>query len=927
MPAIDTICLVHHSHTDLGYTHDPVTVWEMHRRFVDGAVDAAERDLDRDAATNPDAFKWTFENTAPLLHWLEHAGDRQVERLKALERAGRLEVTGMFLNLTPLASPAVYAESLRPLERLRRDYGLTIRHAMTDDVNGHNWTLTDALLDHGIEATAVSSNDYCGGHPPGRPNIFRWQTPSKRELLTLNAWHYHTGNYAGIGPGPTEQFHRDWPILRAKLDAADWPFPFCLLQVTHQFGDNGTADFELCDFVRRWNAERRGDEPELRFATPAEFWDKVRAAGTGGLETRRGEWSDYWNFGSGSSARATALSRENEARLLVGDALFALLGPLGLHDAQPDGIPGRPPGPLLSRLADFRRRGWHNLAVWDEHTWDADSSQHSPEGDDTYAQWYQKANLAYETRSLSTMYQRDGAAELSLMVPREPGDSLLLYNPLPWPRTVAGTIDRVIYDPRPTGTDPSSARHHQDRTLAKFIKGKMDLLPTPLPACGYAVVKGDRLATSGDDHVGKKKGWDSGGEGGGGEGGTAATRVTLEPIPRDAATVENAFFKLIFDRERGGVASWLDKRTGRELVDAAAGWRFATPAHEAVDGERNPTSAFYAGGQWSDIPDKRGWQHDWPAKRGGVVRVISHEANRRPIGLEVTQTLEVAGLAGPATVRVLLPDHEPTATFEGSWMMTSESRPEATYFLLPFDVPGATARFDCGAQPIRVDADQLKGTNRDFFTVQRWVDFSNDDFGVTVACPVNPLVQLGDFNFAKDQSDGRPGRAMFLGWVTNNYWPTNFRPCQPGRVSARYVARPHDGRFDESLAHRHGAEAAMPFVAQSTFEPPRPGASLPRTATLLSLPGAPLVVTQVMPQWASVDGQLGDAPNEIVLTIHNGSDESAEATVGGGGDLLGVASASRLDGRGHSVSLDGGSLRLRVLPRRSVTFGLTLRRR
>ena len=869
MPATDTIYLVHHTHTDLGYTHDPVTVWEMHRRFIDAAIDAAEHDLDRDAAANADVFKWTVETTAPLLHWLKHAGERQIERLKTLEAAGRIEVTGMFAHLTPLASPAVYAESLRPLDRLRRDYGLTIRHAITCDVNGHNWPLSDALLDHGIEAMAISSNDYCGGHPPGRPNVFRWETPSRRKLLTLNAWHYHTGNYAGIGPGSTEQFHRDWPILRAKLDAADWPFPFCLLQVTHQFGDNGTADFELCDFVRRWNAERGGGEPELRFATPAEFWDAIRSAGTNGLETRRGDWSDYWNFGSGSSARETALSRENESRLLVGDALFALLGPLGLHAATPDGIPGRSPGPLLSRVADFRRRGWHNLAVWDEHTWDADSSQHSPEGDDTYAQWYQKANLAYETRSLSAMYQRDGAAELSLMVPREPGDSLLLYNPLPWPRTVAGTIDRVIYEPRPNGFDPAAARHHQDRSLAKFIKGKMDLLPTSLPACGYAVVKSDRLVPLSDDDGVNKQGW----EGGGGATSTAAARVKLEPIQRDAATVENDFFKLTFDRERGGIVSWLDKRTGRELVDSAAGWRFATPAHETVDREVEPQNAFYVGGEWSDIPHERGWQHDWPAKRGGVVRVVSHEANRRPIGLEVTQTLEVAGLAGPATVRVFLPDHEPTATFEGSWMMASESRPEATYFLLPFDVPGATARFDCGAQPIRVDADQLAGTNRDFFTVQRWVDFSNDDFGVTVACPINPLVQLGDFHFAEDQSDGRPARAMFLGWVTNNYWPTNFRPCQPGRVSARYVVRPHAGGFDESLAHRHGAEAAMPFVVQSAFEPPRPGASLPRTAALLSLPGAPFVVTQMMPLWAFEDGRCGDEPNEVVLTIRNASDK------------------------------------------------------
>ena len=544
MPAIDTIYLVHHTHTDLGYTHDPVTVWEMHRRFLDAAIDAAERDLQRCPDGAADAFKWTVETTAPLLHWLEHAPDAQIERLKTVAAAGRIEVTAMFAHLTPLASPAVYADSLRPLERLRRDYGFVIRHAMTCDVNGHNWPLVDALLDAGIEGFALSSNDYCGGHPPGRPCIFRWEAPSGRKLLTLNAWHYHTGNYAGIGPFPIDGFKKHWPILRAKLDHANWPWPFALLQVTHQFGDNGSADYTLPDFVRRWNATRTDGEPELRLATPAQFWSAVHQSDAVPIEdlpTRRGDWSDYWNFGAGSAAREVAVSRENEARLLAGDQLHAWLRPLGVYQSPPDDIPGRTPGPLLSRSTDFRERGWHLLQVWNEHTFDADSSQHSPEGEDTYAQWYQKANACYEARSLSAMYQRDGIAELSLQVPREEGDALLLYNPLPWPRVAAGPVDRVVYEPRPYGTDPSAARHHQDRTLAKFIKGTRHLLPTEVPACGYVVVGHDRPRSDGRAAPrrrqarrlgGRRRPIDGGRRGGGGRRGSAGRGARRERILR-----------------------------------------------------------------------------------------------------------------------------------------------------------------------------------------------------------------------------------------------------------------------------------------------------------------------------------------------------------------------------------------------------------
>ena len=43
-------------------------------------------------------------------------------------------------------------------------------------------------------------------------------------------------------------------------------------------------------------------------------------------------------------------------------------------------------------------------------------------------------------------------------------------------------------------------------------------------------------------------------------------------------------------------------------------------------------------------------------------------------------------------------------------------------------------------------------------------------------------------------------RALVLGWVTNNYWETNFRAHQPGAVSARYRLVPHAGPCDEAAA-------------------------------------------------------------------------------------------------------------------------------
>src|SRR6266852_3974663 len=119
---LETIYLVHHSHTDIGYTHDQPILWELERRFIDAAIDACERQMDQDDSADH-AFRWVVETFGPLLHWLEHSSDRQIERFLRLERSKRIEVMGMFVHITPLADTAELVEMFQPIRRLRQDYG------------------------------------------------------------------------------------------------------------------------------------------------------------------------------------------------------------------------------------------------------------------------------------------------------------------------------------------------------------------------------------------------------------------------------------------------------------------------------------------------------------------------------------------------------------------------------------------------------------------------------------------------------------------------------------------------------------------------------------------------------------------------------------------------------------------------------------
>jgi hypothetical protein len=410
---VEEIHLIHHCHTDIGYTHDQPALWDLQRRFIDAAIDAAEADRD---VTAPHAFRWTVETTAPLLAWLDAADADRVERFRDLERAGRIEVTGMLANVTPLYGPAQTLESLRPVEHLREAYGLEISHAMNCDVNGQNWPLADALLDAGIDGFSMAINTHFGGAPLDRPEVFRWEAPSGRELLAYNGFHYSTGWQLGIGHDATQLREEWWPRLRDHLEAVDYPLPALMVQSFHPFGDNAPPYEQFSTFIAEWNEQSTvvdGELPRIRFATPSDWWEVVREH-VDELPAYRGDWTDYWNFGAASSARETAINRESRRRLNTADALEAALAAAGA------GEDDRPP--TRRAAPGTRDRAWWNLQFYDEHTWGADTSITAPESEDVRSQWNHKANYAYEARTLSQLRRRDGLAELARRVAREGGD-------------------------------------------------------------------------------------------------------------------------------------------------------------------------------------------------------------------------------------------------------------------------------------------------------------------------------------------------------------------------------------------------------------------------------------------------------------------------------------------------------------------------
>jgi hypothetical protein len=140
--------------------------------------------------------------------------------------------------------------------------------------------------------------------------------------------------------------------------------------------------------------------------------------------------------------------------------------------------------------------------------------------------------------------------------------------------------------------------------------------------------------------------------------------------------------------------------------------------------------------------------------------------------------------------------------------------PEAVLFRFPLALDGAATRVSAPFGAYTAEREQPPGANRNYFSVERWVDQHDATAGLTLVSIDVPAIELGSIGTDavvtgwRDHVDPAP---VLFSYVMNNYWETNYRAGQDGPHAFRYVLRPH-GRFDERDAERLGVEVAQPLV-------------------------------------------------------------------------------------------------------------------
>lgn len=153
---------------------------------------------------------------------------------------------------------------------------------------------------------------------------------------------------------------------------------------------------------------------------------------------------------------------------------------------------------------------------------------------------------------------------------------------------------------------------------------------------------------------------------------------------------------------------------------------------------------------------------------------------------------------------------------------------DGIHFGFGFHVPHSTTRVDIPWGVMEVEKDQWKQGNRNWLTLQRWLDVSNETHGVTWCSLDAPLFEYGNrlANIALGWggkgpwAKTLPPSSTIYSWVMNNHWHTNFPTTQEGPVTFRYRLYPHLN-FDIVESNRFGLEQSQPLVHVTADKDPK----------------------------------------------------------------------------------------------------------
>ncbi len=721
------IDLVQHSHTDIGYTRSQTEILAEHLRYIDYALDYCDA---TDNYPENAKFRWTCEASWPVDEYLKCRPESQIERLKKRVKEGRIQVTGMYYNFDELPDEQILAASLQAVGRIKAS-GIPVSTAMQDDVNGIGWCMNDYFNQLGIKYLNMGTHGHRALICFDIPTLFWWESPSGKRVLTFRAEHYMLGNTVlEIQSGEMDKFKNNLFNYLQTLDTKKYPFDEMAIQHSGYMTDNSPPSTIASDLIKQWNDTF--EWPQITTATTETFFLNMEKNHSGEFPVVRGAWPDWWTDGFGASARESATTRVASSTLTANVA--------GLSMASVAGV--KLPEEIDERI-DLANNA---LLFYTEHTTGYSESVREPFSQPTMDQRALKESYAWEANRRTASIGEEAMGLLQSKFSREKEPSLLVFNTLNWSRSglTSVYIDHQIV---PRGKMAGIFDRNGNRLSAQPISSRSDgtywaIWLKDIPSFGY------------------KK----------------FTIKTLDieivyPNPNSTQVIENKWYKIVADPEKGAIKSWFDKDLGMELLDPNSTYKMGEFILEQL-------------GNRSQMESKR--LDDF--KRLPLDKIWFDSETKGEIWTSLKFYGESVTTENPKgyTFEIRLYNTEKRMDIACSIVKKSITEPESFYIAFPFELKDGKHFTEVQGGVMETGKDQLKGSSNDWNTVQTFTSVRNVSSQIVIGSAEMPLMQFGAINTGRYQAGAIPESTKLFSWPMNNYWVTNFNADQRGGHSWTY---------------------------------------------------------------------------------------------------------------------------------------------
>ena len=713
-------------------THFDIGYTDLASRVVDhyrtSMADQSLRLVDESRRLPPDQqFAWTLAGwPMSQILWPGQTVERR-ERFLAAMRAGRLVPHALAFT--------THTESL-DLEDLTRGFRFSVEMArLAGQPLPTAAKMTDVTSHTRVTATVLAQAGVKFFHlgcndwcsHPDLPELYWWEGPDGSRVLTMFSPRYGSD----LCP-PAGWPHKTW---------------LCMWMTYDNQGPPNTKEVEAL-FAR---AKRDLPGVRVRFGQMSDFADAILREKPE-LPVVRGDTPDTWIFGIGSMPIETQLAHATRPRIAALEALDTLLGAWG--------VPTKPAARIV-------RDAYENTLLFGEHTWGLDVNRYA--GYSYGEEWKKKLaagdyrfllegfnqKRAYAHRAAETVepaiQQRMAALAEAVDVP---GRRIVVFNPLPWPRD--GTVE-VPW----TGTTSLTDVASRETVAAQSGHGALRFVARNLPPLGYRTY----VPTQG-----RKRGNVSANAG--------------------AMYIENDLLRVTLDPARCGIKSIVDKRTGRELVNARSPYALGQYLYERFDADQGTAYAhaylttFVTGAMDKpNLPAAK--EHPY---RAATASNATLEIRSDAVSATAALTAAPRGIIPDAThLRVTLYAGKPWLDLEWSIAnKTPDPWPEAGWLCFPLHADNPTFRLARLGSIVDPAKDLISGSNHDLFCLNGGLMVEGADGSRTGICPIDAqLVSLerpGVCRYSRDFVAHKPD--VFVG-LFNNVYSTNFAQWIEGSWSSR----------------------------------------------------------------------------------------------------------------------------------------------